>query len=105
MILEDQLNKLEDHLRSESISDKDTLLLFSNYLLRNIKNYENIDLNSKRLSQISLLNYNNFYEIKSLLEFNSESISLELGKTIHKLIYLFNQIQLEEEKQYGRKTN
>ena len=103
MISEDQLNKLEKLLKSEKVSDADVLLLFSNFLLRNIKQYENIDLNSKRLPSIFLQDYNNFYKINTLVEHNNQSISLELGLLIHKLIYLYNQIQLEEEKQYGRK--
>ncbi len=105
MITEDQLKKLEAFVKKESISEKDQLLLFSNHLLRNIKNYENIDLTSKRLGSIFVKDYNNFYEIKNLLEYNKESISLEVGKIVHNLIYLYNQIQLEEEKQYGRKPN
>lgn len=103
MISEDQLNKLEELLTSEKVSDPDVLLLFSNYILRHIKQYENIDLNSKRLSKIFLEDYTNFYKIQTLIEHNNQSISLELGIISHKLIYLYNQIQLEEEKQYGRK--
>lgn len=105
MITQDQLLKFDKYLKTQKISDTESLLLFANILLSKISSFEEVDLLSKRLPSIEIEDYNDFFTIKNHLEFNTNSISLEVASTIHKLLYLYNQIKLEEEKKYGREQS
>lgn len=102
MITQDQLLKFDKYLQTNKISDIESLLLFANLLLSKISSFEEVDLYSKRLPSIEVEDYVDYYQIKNHLEFNPDSISLEIGLTAHKLLHLYNQIKLEEEKRYGR---
>lgn len=103
MITPDQLSQFEKQLQELKISDVESLLLFANLLIKKLPSFEEVDLYSKRLPEIALSDYTDFYVIKNHLEFNPDSLSLEVALVAHKLLYLFNQIKLEEEKKYGRK--
>lgn len=105
MITQDQLLKFDKYLKAQKVSDTESLLLFANLLLSKMSSYEEVDLLSKRLPSIAIEDYNDFFTIKNHLEFNTNSISLEVASTIHKLLYLYNQIKLEEEKKYGREQS
>lgn len=105
MINPDQLQKVDKFIKSLNISDVDILPLFANLLLSKVNSYEEVDLYSKRLPEIYLKDYSDFFTIKNHIEFNKDSLSLEVGVIVHKLLYIFNQIKLEEEKKYGRKSN
>ena len=102
MITQDQLLKFDKYLKAQKVTDTESLLLFANLLLSKISSFEEVDLYSKRLPAIAIEDYTDFYTVKNHLEFNTGSISLEIASTIHKLLYLYNQIKLEEEKKYGR---
>ena len=105
MITPDQLSKFERHLQALKISDVEALLLFANLLLNKLPSFEEVDLYSKRLPEVVLEDYSDFYNIKNHKEFYPDSLSLEVAIVAHKLLYLFNQIKLEEEKKYGRKSS
>lgn len=105
MINPDQLQKVDNFIKTLNISDTDVLPLFANLLLSKVHSYEEVDLYSQRLPKIYLKDYSDFFTIKNHIEFNKDSLSLEVGVIIHKLLYIYNQIKLEEEKKYGRKSN
>lgn len=105
MITQDQLLKFDKYLKTQKITDTESLLLFANLLLSKMSSFEEVDLYSNRLPAIAVEDYSDFYTIKNHLEFNTSSISLEVAITIHKLLYLYNQIKLEEEKKYGRNNS
>lgn len=105
MITQDQLSKIDKYLKTQKVSDTEALLLFANLLLARLSSFEEVDLYSKRIPEKLIEDYSDFYNIKNHLEFYPDSLSLDVAVVAHKLLYLFNQIKLEEEKKYGRKNN
>ena len=104
MSLEVHLEYLQNYLKDNKVSDKDVLAILSNYLLNSIETYEQIDINSKLLPKLYLEKYDNYSEIKAISEHFPNSISIQIAEIVHKLIYIYNQIRLEEEKIYGNKS-
>lgn len=103
MSLETHLKYLQEYFDTNEVSEKDILVLFSNYLLNNIKKYENIDLSAKLIPNTLLDDYTNYSDVRNMSEYFPKSVSIQIADILHKLIYIYNQIRLEEDKLYGNK--
>lgn len=103
MSLEDNYKQFETFLSSLNLSEKEILLFISNYLLKNINNYENLDKIFGIQDIPVLSSYDNFYAIKQAREYHEDNLSLEIAKIAHNLLYVSNRVQFMEEELYARK--
>lgn len=102
MSLEDNFKDFDSYIKTKNLSEKETLLFISNYLLNNISIYENLD-KVYGISETPLVeDYSNYASIKEMREYHTDSIPLELAKIAHNLLYVYNRLKLMEEAQYGR---
>ena len=102
MSLEDNYQAYEEFLKKLNLSEKETLLFISNYLLKNMDKYESLD-RVYGINETPILdNYENFYNIRQVREYHPDSIPLELAKIAHNLLYVFNRLQLMDETLYGK---
>lgn len=102
MSLEDNFKDFDSYIKSKNLTEKETLLFISNYLLNNISIYENLDKVYGINEEPLLSDYVNYAAIKQAREYHPDSIPLELSKIAHNLLYVYNRLQLMEEAQYGR---
>lgn len=102
MSLEDNFKDFDSYIKSKNLTEKETLLFISNYLLNNIDIYENLDKVYGINEQPLLDDYSNYAAIRQMREYHPDSIPLELAKIAHNLLYVYNRLQLMEEAQYGR---
>lgn len=103
MSLEDNFNSFEQFLTSLNLSEKEVLLFLSNYLLKNMSKYEELDRVYSINEEPVLDSYVNYHTIKQAREYHEDSIPLELAKISHNLLYVSNRIQIMDEELYGRK--
>lgn len=102
MSLEDNYQAYEEFLKKLNLSEKETLLFISNYLLKNMDKYESLD-KVYGINETPILdNYENYHNIRQVREYHPDSIPLELAKIAHNLLYVFNRLQLMDESLYGK---
>ena len=103
MITEKSIDQLNKYLIDQNISEEDILLLFANLLRQRSDYYKELDLTSKSLTT-EQHDIDDYYSIKTGLEYFPNSTFLILADIIHKLLYTYNIVNTTKLRCYGQQS-